>query len=140
MHELTHVLGFSSNLYQYYQDRNLNTLGKSVIMNKRRDGHFQIRTHNVLNFAKHYFGCNSMSGVALENSGGSGTAGSHWERSELGDEAMTGADINEPSYSLFTIILLHDSGWYNVDVSMADDITWGLSEGCDFVNKKCHAR
>jgi len=31
--------------------------------------------------AKSFWKCNSMEGVELENAGGDGTAGSHWERS-----------------------------------------------------------
>ena len=29
---------------------------------------------------RRYFGCDSLVGVELENQGGSGTAGSHWEK------------------------------------------------------------
>jgi len=67
-----------------------------------------------------------LDGVGLENGGGSGTAGAHWERSELGDESMTGADINEPKYSVFTLSLLEDSGWYKPNYEMADELLFGF--------------
>lgn len=85
-----------------------------------------------------YFACTSLTGVGLENGGGSGTAGSHWERSELGPEFMTGATIEEPKYSIFTMALLKDSGWYDPDFTKADQLLFGYHEGCDFINQKCN--
>lgn len=106
-------------------------------MGKRKDGHYIIKSPLVLELGKKYFGCPTMEGVGLENGGGSGSSGSHWERAELGDEAMTAADINEPKYSLFTLSLLEDSGWYKPDYSMADEIIFGYGEGCGFINERC---
>lgn len=80
-----------------------------------------------------------MSGIGLENAGGGGTAGSHWERSVLGDEAMTGADINEPKYSIFTLTLMADSGWYEVATDMADELDFGKGSRCAFLTEKCRA-
>ena len=80
--------------------------------------------------AREYYNCPTARGVALENAGGAGTGGSHWDRAELGDEAMSGSDINEPRYSIFTIALMEDTGWYKVDMAGAggdyhDEIIWG---------------
>jgi len=96
-----------------------------------------MRSDGVKALARKYYNCPNADGVSLENGGGGGTAGSHWERSEVGDEAMTGADINEPKYSKFTLTLLKDTGWYNPDMSMADELLWGKGEGCDFITQKC---
>jgi len=52
---------------------------------------------------------------------------------------MTGADINEAKYSIFTMSLLEDTGWYNVDYSMADPFEWGKGKGCNFPKLKCNA-
>jgi len=144
MHELTHVLGFSGSLYTSFQNHNLQTYGSNkanvVKTSHKRGGKTLIlHTANVKSVGRSYFACHNLDGVGLENAGGDGTAGSHWERSELGDEAMTGADINEPKYSLFTIALLYDSGWYKANLNMVDEITWGYGQGCDFVYKKCRA-
>ena len=51
-------------------------------------------------------------GVELENDGGSGSAGSHWERVALYDEYMTAQLMPEMKVSKFTLSLLQDSGWY----------------------------
>ncbi len=36
-------------------------------------------TPNVVKWAKDHYGCATANGVELEDYGGSGTAGSHWE-------------------------------------------------------------
>lgn len=50
---------------------------------------------------------------------------------------MTGYDINEPKYSMFTLSLLADSGWYEPEYSMADELLWGFGEGCGFITQNC---
>jgi leishmanolysin len=90
-----------------------------------------------LEAAKAHYGCNTPGSIGLENAGGGGTAGSHWDRVDLGDETMTGADINEPKYSIFTLALMEDTGWYKPNYGLADDIFWGKGDGCDFLTKKC---
>jgi leishmanolysin len=139
LHEITHILGFSGSLYKHYQDENLNTRGKNNVVG-HNSRHMIIKSPHVVNYARQYYGCNSLQGVELENAGGSGTAGAHWERSNVGDEYMTGADINEPKISKFTLNIFKDSGWYNPDMNLADRLRWGKGDGCDFISKKCRAR
>jgi len=52
---------------------------------------------------------------------------------------MTGADISEPKFSKFTLTLFKDTGWYNPDMSLADEILWGKGEGCGFISNKCNS-
>jgi len=47
---------------------------------------------------------------------------------------MTASNIYEPKYSMFTMALLADSGWYMPDFNLADLSFFGLGEGCNFVN------
>lgn len=54
-----------------------------------------VHTPKLMDLAKTYFNCPSMTGLRMENQGGPGTANSHWDRAELGDEMMTGASIDE---------------------------------------------
>ena len=49
-------------------------------------------TAAALSEARTHFGCSSLNGVEVENGGGSGTAGSHWEQRIFGNEMMTGVD------------------------------------------------
>jgi hypothetical protein len=95
----------------------------------------KIVTPNVLRIAKEHFNCSS--GVELENGGGNGTQGSHWEKRILNNEYMTGTASNNPKISKFTLALLQDSGWYNVNYDKADTFIWGKSQGCKFINNSC---
>lgn len=57
--------------------------------------------------------------MPLEENGGSGTAGSHWERVTLGNEGMTGDDFGDAVFSAFTLLLFKASGWYEPDLEYA---------------------
>ena len=48
-----------------------------------------IKSPKVLETARKYFNCPSINGVEIENEGGSGSAGAHWERAILHNEQMT---------------------------------------------------
>jgi hypothetical protein len=74
-----------------------------------------------------------MRGVELENDGGSGSKGAHWEKVTLHNELMTAQDELNGSFSVFTMALLEDSGWYKVDFRKAAPIYWGKGKGCRFV-------
>lgn len=90
--------------------------------------------------ARKHFNCPSMPGVRLENEGGKGTKGSHWDRAEMGDETMCGSSMNEQRYSIFTLAFLGDSGWYYPVWKKADRFTWGYGEGCAFGKNLCRGR
>ena len=79
-----------------------------------------LKSPKVLETARNYFQCSTISGVEIENEGGSGSAGAHWERTILHNEQMTASSIADASYSVFTLSLLQDSGWYQVDMSLAE--------------------
>ena len=52
-------------------------------------------SHKVLEVAKKYYNCPNIDGVELEEYGGSGTAGSHWEARILLGEYMNGVIYSE---------------------------------------------
>jgi leishmanolysin-like peptidase len=85
-----------------------------------------LSTPNLLALARQHFDCPSLDGVELEDDGGKGTAGSHWERRVLLNEYMTGAPIGlKNAKSAFTLALLQDSGWYQANFQAADLLAWG---------------
>lgn len=45
---------------------------------------------------------------------------------------MTSSRISDARISAFTLGLLEGSGWYQVDYSMAEPMTWGQGRGCPF--------
>lgn len=50
----------------------------------------QIITSTVLSYVRSHFNCTTITGLYLEDGGGSGTALSHWEMKLFGNEYMTG--------------------------------------------------
>ena len=50
---------------------------------------------------------------------------------------MTGTYTQNPTFSRLTLALLEDTGWYGVDYSKAEPLSWGRGLGCDFVTKSC---
>ncbi|KAG6503327.1 hypothetical protein ZIOFF_035638 [Zingiber officinale] len=54
----------------------------------------------------------NFTGLELEDGGGRGTVGSHWEKRLLMNEIMTGSVDTRSVVSEMTLALLEDSGWY----------------------------
>ena len=80
---------------------------------------------------------NPLTGLELENQGGDGTAGSHWEmRLMLGDN-MVGESYDDVLLSDMTLALFEDSGWYQTNRYTGGLFRHGKNAGCDFINKKC---
>ncbi|TNV71142.1 hypothetical protein FGO68_gene11989 [Halteria grandinella] len=137
IHEVTHVLGFSSGLFPYYINPNTNQkLGLQQIV-QTSGGRDWIILPQVVNAVKNHFGCSSATGAPLENNGGSGTAGSHWERTTFGNEAMTGSEFPDSVFTTFTFNLLEATGWYQMDHKQSEPFNWGKDEGCGIAQGQC---
>ena len=61
----------------------------------------------------------NVPGVDLEDQGGSGSASSHWERATLHNEIMGASNLPDEAFSSFSLALLEDSGWYQVDYTLS---------------------
>jgi leishmanolysin len=96
-----------------------------------------VTTPRVAQLSKRYFGCSSLQGAEIEDDGGAGSAGSHWERRIFGNEMLTASDVPDPRFSSFTLALLEDSGWYKTDYSKADTLEFGRDTGCSFHFDEC---
>ena len=137
LHEITHALGFSSSLYKYYLDPygrtrrgHVTTRGSATVLN----------VPPLTNRLRSYFGCSSLRGAYMENSGSSATRGSHFERRHYPYEAMTSGLIYQQSYSQFTLAVLEGSGWYVPDYDYADPYWLGQGNGCNFLFGTCSPR
>jgi hypothetical protein len=147
LHELVHVLGFEPDLFTTFRKResgepyaaselyvseqlwsNVTALAKSVR---------KVRLPRVLAAAREQYACATLTGLELEEFGGPGTAGSHWEKRVVLDELMAPTITQSSVLSSLTLALLDDSGWYTVDYRMAQLLTWGRKKGCEFVNNRC---
>ena len=132
LHEFTHILGFSIQSFETFY-HNVET---------RQDDFGIMRTYiissRVVAVAQKYFNCPELTGVELEESGGEGTAGSHWEARILLGEYMNGyAYTEEMVVSEFTLALLEDTGYYKANYYTGGLMRYGKNKGCDFVKGKC---
>ena len=84
--QMVHVLYFSKDLFRFYVNPDTDEpVGEESILVDRK-----IVSQKVVEAARQHFGCPSVEGVALEDSGGEGSAGSHWESRILNNELMVG--------------------------------------------------
>jgi leishmanolysin len=138
VHELTHVLGFSSSQYSRFVDMDNNYTdftGPITVMQAPADGSPNITklvTPTLVAAARQHFACPTLDGVELENAGGDGTALSHWKRRILNTEYMIGVSPKFPVISALTLAFLRDTGWYVTNASTAEVMQYGLNAGCSF--------
>ncbi|XP_062519504.1 leishmanolysin-like peptidase [Corticium candelabrum] len=96
-----------------------------------------IVTPTVQQAVRDHFSCQSLEGAEIENQGGTATRLSHWEKRVFENEAMTGTFTQNPVFSNVTFALLEDTGWYEPDYSLAQNLDWGKGLGCKFVQDSC---
>eukprot|EP00899_Mesostigma_viride_P002198 jgi/Mesvir1/1197/Mv17689-RA.1 len=141
-HEILHVLGFDASSYPQFRDES-NRPHREVVR-----AAFEPKLGRVINRlalprlvmrARDHFNATSanFTGVELEDGGGQGTAGSHWEKRVMQAELMTGQISTRSVLSAMTLALLEDSGWYAANYSAAEPFRWGWHEGDTFVLDRC---
>jgi len=111
IHEMSHALGFSSNKFSMIKDSNGNSvqaMSSPTAVCIRTIRQFSLlsqlvgtggHTHNVqymilptvVSRTRTHFSCTTMIGAQIEDGGGSGTAGSHWEKRVFNNEYLTGS-------------------------------------------------
>ena len=89
MHEITHALVFSPTLIDYF----VGSPGPTTsFVNTPHGGYARaVVTPAVVRSVRHHFNCDTLVGAPLEDGGGAGTGGSHWEMRLFRDEYMTGS-------------------------------------------------
>lgn len=88
----------------------------------------------VVDFAKEHYNCKTLEGVPLENSGGEGTAKSHWEKLVAAEDLMGPNDYNNPTFSGLVLSFMEGMGWYKTNNTMMEDLSWGEDSGCSLFN------
>lgn len=160
LHEIMHSMAFSSSLFPYFRDADGQPLtardewghpplkaSSSTVREEIVDGqlrHFLVLP-KVLQAAQHYFACDTLDGIPMEEQGGDGTAFSHWDARIMHTEVMSPESSTIPRISDLTLALLEDSGWYKVHGgasskdgdSAAGAFFFGQNKGCSFVHGKC---
>jgi leishmanolysin len=139
-HEMTHIFVFNDILFEYFRDSSGNKIaldkiiGSSVVNGLSRR---KIITPKVIEAAKKHYNCDSIDGVELENQGGSGTSGSHWEARIMLTDYMIGQSYDDVTISEITLALFEDSGWYKVNYYTGGLFRFGKNQGCNFLTSKC---
>lgn len=142
MHEIFHVLGFNEDLFgDYYNPvtKSKIPLNDILLTDSSVNGLSRklIKSPKVLEAAKKHYNCSTLKGVELENQGGTGTAGSHWESRTMLGELMMGISYDEVYLSEITCAFFEDMGWYQVDCYTGGLFKFGYGMGCDFINTTC---
>jgi leishmanolysin len=145
VHEMIHLLGFDQDLFKYFKDENGRDYTNKPVDDEKKvfsnyyKIHQKFKFKNAVEAARAHFACPSIDGVYLEEAGGEGTAGSHWEQTLFYTELMVGAlDVKFTyAFSNITLGLLDDTGWYKTNRSKAEYLSWGKGMGCDFYMKRC---
>jgi len=168
IHEITHALGFTSGNYAYWRDHanggqprtprdssgapenTVSLFGGSAVALpatstlfsavERGNTIWKLATPKILEKAREQFGCSTLDGAEIENGGGSGTAGSHWEKRVFMNDFMSGVSTGlSAAYTPMTFALLEDTGWYYVNWASAniEKGTWLDNAGCAAVTDKC---
>mmetsp|Transcript_16966 Transcript_16966/g.42574 ORF Transcript_16966/g.42574 Transcript_16966/m.42574 type:complete len:401 (+) Transcript_16966:110-1312(+) len=138
---MLHALFFSSDLMPLYIDANGDALGVDAVLATSQDGtHKLLKTPKVLSEASKLYGCESgIAGVPLEDDGGAGTEGSHWEATVVRDDIMLGttSSLQTRNFGPLSYALMEDSGWYLPKWDTVRRINEASGAGCDFVNERC---
>jgi hypothetical protein len=73
----------------------------------------------------------------LEDQGGEGSIGSHWEARYMLGDYMISIDYNEIVISDITLALFEDTGFYKVNYYTGGLFRFGKNQGCSFLEEKC---
>ncbi|KAL0924960.1 hypothetical protein M5K25_005821 [Dendrobium thyrsiflorum] len=126
IHEVMHVLGFDPHAFAHFRDEKKRRHSKvTVQVMDKKLGRMVTRVvlPRVVMHSRHHYGAFSenFTGLELEDGGGKGTSGSHWEKRLLMNEIMTGSVDTRSVVSKMTLALLEDSGGQS---SLADYCTY----------------
>jgi hypothetical protein len=151
LHELMHGLGFTSGRFQ----KLLNDAGRvfsgtsRITLGSPADGTksvFVISSPRVVRAARAHYGCDSLEGLELEDTGSDGAGiGSHWETRVMTGEVMapqiaSDASAVGPRISPMTLAYFEDMGVYRADYRFAGNYGYGLQQGCDFALRPARTR
>nr|CAJ2468323.1 unnamed protein product [Leishmania braziliensis] len=133
-HEVAHALGFDLTIFEELE------LIQDVKDLRGRDYYVPVvNTPTVVAKAREQYGCTSLEYLELEDTGGSGSAGSHLKGRNAQDELMA-PDMGAGYYSALTMAIFQDLGFYQADFTKAEVMPWANLASCDFITKKCMER
>ena len=140
MHELMHVLGFSTGLFKYWKnDQGISYTIDEVYKSRIIRGVEKnlIVTPNVLEKARINFACEEIEGIELEDFSSFGAPSSHWDKRVMINDFMTLFVPTDSVYSSISLALLKDTGWYSVNYELGQVNSMGRQLGCKLFSDLC---
>ena len=141
VHEILHALGVTETFWGPVGAMNTSMPGgRAAIIHANSRGKVVtiMNTPKVQLFARSYFNCPTAVGVEIEDGGGEGTSGSHFEKRSLDDEIMVGSASEGEYLSGVTLSYLEDTGLYTINWTAAEQMSFGKNAGCGFLNEGCN--
>ena len=104
-----------------------NNFATSEVVSTSYSTNIHLTTPKLKEVSRNHFNCSRLNGAPIEDDGGSGSAGAHWEEHHLHTEIMQAVVHGNLQYiSDFTFALMEDSGWYHMDYNYAEPLIWGI--------------
>jgi len=138
MHEMMHALGFTGSSFKNFIDDNGDPLTghiKTVLLNGVARTVLDVEP--LTSKLRNHYGCSTLAGAFMEDDGGAGTEGSHFERRQFLYDTMTSGVIDGRRITEFDLAVLEGSGWYMPNYTYAEPFYFGKGEGCNFLYKNC---
>jgi len=138
LHEMIHNFGFSKSTFETFVDEKGKTRTghvKSVVLQGTQRTVLDVPS--LTTRLRNFFGCNSLEGAFMEDDGGDGTAGSHFERRHFVYETMASGVVHGRRLSEFSLGMIEATGWYIPDYTFAEPYFFGQGQGCTFLKNSC---
>jgi len=138
MHEMFHAFGFTGSSFPYFiNDDGTTKTGhiKTILLNG--SNRTVIDVEPLTSKLRAHFGCSTLEGAYMEDDGGAGTEGSHFERRHFIYDTMTSGVIDGRRITEFDLAMLEGSGWYMPNYTFAEPFFFGQGEGCSFLKEDC---
>ncbi|CCW72227.1 unnamed protein product [Phytomonas sp. Hart1] len=128
-HEILHALGF---LFDVFENRNM----VNTVSVRNKPASFVLSSPKVVEVARAHYGCRIMQYVELDDTGGRGSASSHWKMRNAKDDLMSPMKGGF-FYTAITIAAMEDTGYYKGNYRNAESMAWGKNAGCVLFDKNC---
>ena len=124
-HQLTHIFIFHPVLLK---NRGIMGDGNTVI------------SDTVLEKAKEHYNCKNIEGMHLEDLGGKGVSGYHWDPRYMLGDYMISMNYNYIDFVIsdITLALFEDSGFYKVNYYTGGLFKFGKNKRCEFLKNECY--
>jgi len=129
LHEISHILGFHPSFFE-----GLDLMSKETINGYE---YTFINSPKVVEKARIHFNCPNIKGIQLEDQGGEGSVGSHWEARYMLGDYMISTDYSEVVISDITLAFFEDMGFYKANYYTGGLFRFGKNQGCSFLEDKC---